>query len=116
MATQALDLYRCGRCNHRSADAVCPRCGFPESLSLPGMETADAERREARGLFEAEEMSEKLNAPLGSINKAADEMELYSPLFRGTSASPQVEMFQSEKRSTANENLCVAAVIRTGCD
>ena len=102
MASHTLDTYRCERCGHASPDAVCPRCGFPESLALPGMETADAERATAHGEAEAEQMTARLTAPLGSINRASDDLALFSPLFRGSDASPQAELFAPQDTASGN--------------
>jgi hypothetical protein len=60
---------------------------------FPGMETAVKEQDEAAARARAEEMTNELNRPKGDIERAAGEMESKSPLFRGTAASPQNEMF-----------------------
>jgi hypothetical protein len=42
-------------------------------------------------------MQQKLSSPLGSVDKAAGEMERNSPLFQGSDASPQGDMFAAER-------------------
>lgn len=69
------------QCNFKAGR--CMMCGQLESLSLAGMETADADRADAAGLAQAEEMTAKLLEPLGSIDAKAGRMEMDSPLFYG---------------------------------
>lgn len=56
---------------------------------LPGMEEAIARQKEAAGAFQGEKLTAELRAPL---TKPQGEIEK-SPLFRGTEAVPQKEMF-----------------------
>ena len=58
------------------------------SLPLPGMEAADAEREEAAQIAIAEELTTVLRKPLGNIDSATGEMERDSPLFFGTGTNP----------------------------
>ncbi len=65
--------------------------GIP--VLLPGMEHVEEERVAAR----AEELQAQLTAellkPKGNIEALAGEVESLSPLFRGSEASLQAEMF-----------------------
>jgi hypothetical protein len=60
---------------------------------LPGMEEAVARQKEAAGVFQGEKLTAELRAPL---EKPQGEIEK-SPLFRGTEAVPQKEMFAPVK-------------------
>jgi hypothetical protein len=64
---------------------------------LPGMERVEEERAAAR----AEELQAQLTAellrPKGSIEALAGTVETLSPLFRGSEASPQSEMFSLDE-------------------
>jgi hypothetical protein len=64
----------------------------PEGV-LPGMGEAVREQQKAAGIAQAERMSREMGRPPESIEGAAGVMERESPLFRGTEASPQSEMF-----------------------
>jgi hypothetical protein len=66
---------------------------------LPGMEGAVREQREAAGREQGRQLTERANRPPESIEERAGTMERESPLFRGTEASPQNEMFA--QRGTA---------------
>lgn len=61
--------------------------------TLPGMETAVREQREAAGREQGNKLTEEFNRPPESIEATAGRMERESPLFRGTAASPQTEIF-----------------------
>jgi hypothetical protein len=61
---------------------------------LPGFEQAVTEQKRAAGQRQAEDLTEQINRPPESIESAAGEMERSSPLFRGTEASPQSELFK----------------------
>lgn len=65
---------------------------------LPGMQDAVAQQRIAVGVEQGRQLTEKLNQPPKSIEAAAGEMERLSPLFRGTEASPQDELFGSKRK------------------
>ncbi len=65
-----------------------------EPATLPGLESAVREQREAAGRETARQLSEEISRPSESVEAAAGEMERTSPLFRGTEASPQREMFR----------------------
>jgi hypothetical protein len=65
---------------------------------LPGMGKAVAEQQAGAAKVKGEELTAQANAPR-SIEAAAGEMETKSPLFRGTAASPQNEMFTPAKPS-----------------
>lgn len=60
--------------------------------TLPGFHKVVAEEKAAAGKVQAEKLTEKINTP-ENIDRAAAEMESKSPLFRGTEASPQREIF-----------------------
>jgi hypothetical protein len=68
--------------------------GRQEEGVLPGFEQTVAEEREATERETARQLTEQANRPPQSIESAAGEMERTSPLFRGTEASPQREIFQ----------------------
>jgi len=61
---------------------------------LPGFESAIDEQRAGAERVRGEELTGEANQALGDITRAAGEMERNSPLFRGTAASPQNEMFE----------------------
>jgi hypothetical protein len=73
--------------------AAPPQVDSSDNPSLPGMENVDAERDAARRDQQGEDMTGDLQTPKGSIDKNAGDMERNSPIFRGTDASPQNEMF-----------------------
>src|ERR1700674_1086597 len=82
------------------ADGPTPGTGgaatkpVPENKDvLPGMAQAVEENKAAAGKHQAEEMTRQSNRPAENIAAAAGEMETKSPLFRGTEASPQREIF-----------------------
>lgn len=54
-----------------------------DSLALPGMEHVDDEMKSERGLFQAQELTDKMKEPIADISKASGEMERNSPLFAG---------------------------------
>ena len=56
----------------------------PPSMTFEGMEPLLAERAEAESLYQTQQLEEEFLKPLGSINTAAAEMEMNSPLFFGT--------------------------------
>lgn len=60
---------------------------------LPGMERAVREQAEGAARVQGDKLTEKINEAPESIERAAGEMERSSPLFRGTEASPQKEIF-----------------------
>lgn len=64
----------------------------PEGV-LPGLESAVREQREAAATEQGRKLSEEANRPPESIEATAGTMERKSPLFRGTEASPQNELF-----------------------
>ena len=72
--------------------------GIP--VPLPGMEHVEEERAAAR----AEELQAQLTAellkPKGNIEALAGTVETLSPLFRGSEASPQAEMFPHRYRTS----------------
>ena len=61
--------------------------------TLPGMEHVPAERAEASAEQQGKDLTEKLTEPPTSIEGKAGEIEQKSPLFRGTEANPQRDMF-----------------------
>ena len=60
---------------------------------LPGFGPALEEQRRAAGIEQGRRLTEEANRPPESIEGTAGEMERKSPLFRGTEASPQREIF-----------------------
>ncbi len=77
--------------NAREANQQAIELG-PQS-TLPGLENAVAENKKSAAVELGRKLTEKINEPAKSIESAAGEMETKSPLFRGTGASPQNEMF-----------------------
>lgn len=71
-------------------EAVAPHSS--ETI-LPGLESAVREQREAAAAEQGRKLTEEANQPPKSIESAAGTMERESPLFRGTEASPQNELF-----------------------
>jgi hypothetical protein len=61
--------------------------------ALPGMAGAVEEQRQAAGREQGRRLTEQVNRPPESIEETAGRMERESPLFRGTEASPQREIF-----------------------
>jgi hypothetical protein len=68
---------------------------------FPGLESAVAEQRRGAAQRQGEKLTEQINRPPESIEAAAGEMETKSPLFRGTEASPQSELFGKASRQSA---------------
>jgi hypothetical protein len=67
----------------------CEVCGSLPGASvhllvLPGMETAEMEREQARGLMEQMELEERMRTVKADISAKVGEMERNSPLFYGT--------------------------------
>ena len=60
---------------------------------LPGLEQAVQQEHAAAGREQGRKLTDEINRPPESIEAPAGEMERGSPLFRGTAASPQNEMF-----------------------
>lgn len=59
---------------------------------LPGFEEAVTKEAESAAVVKAENLTREANTPK-NIDAAAGVMETLSPLFRGTDASPQAELF-----------------------
>jgi len=57
-------------------------------LALPGMEEAEREREEARGIRQRMELEERMRAVKADISEKAGEMERNAPLFFGTGDNP----------------------------
>jgi hypothetical protein len=68
---------------------------------LPGFESALDEKAAAAVAEQARQLTEELLKPAGDIGKAASDMERNSPLFRGTAASPQDELFPPQQESAS---------------
>lgn len=64
-------------------------------MILPGFENAVAEQERSAAKVRAEELTRQINTP-ANIKQAAGAIETLSPLFRGTEASPQKELFKGE--------------------
>jgi hypothetical protein len=67
---------------------------------LPGMESAVRQQREAAEREQGRQLTEQANRPPESIEGRAGTMERESPLFRGTEASPQKEIFAPRVQAT----------------
>ena len=61
-----------------------------DSLSLPGCESADADRTEAAALQLAADLTAEMLKPIRDISKSAGEMERNSPLFFGAGDNPSL--------------------------
>jgi hypothetical protein len=57
-------------------------------LALPGMEEAEREREEARGIKRRMELEERMRTVKADISEKAGEIERNSPLFHGTGSNP----------------------------
>ena len=55
-----------------------------------------------------ERLTDEANKPLGSIDRAAGEMERRSPLFRGTEASPQRELLGEERKPKVGDTVSIS--------
>jgi hypothetical protein len=73
-----------------TAEPVTPPKG--STSVLPGMEEHVAKQAEGAAKVKGEDLTREANTPK-DINVAAGELETKSPLFRGTEASPQREIF-----------------------
>ncbi|HZP33896.1 MAG TPA: hypothetical protein VFB23_11105 [Candidatus Acidoferrales bacterium] len=67
---------------------------------LPGFDAHIRAQREGAARVQGEQLTERMNRQPESIEPAAGEMERLSPLFRGTGASPQNEMFAAGQQNT----------------
>ena len=72
----------------------------PREPVLPGMEEHVAKQAEGAAKVKGEDLTREANTPK-DINAAAGEMETKSPLFRGTAASPQKEIFGGKTEPAA---------------
>lgn len=71
--------------------SACSICGGWADASYHNLELftdADRERERARGLYQAQVMTNELRKPLKDISKAAGILERESPLFFGSGANP----------------------------
>ena len=68
----------------RKAAALRPE----DSLTLAGMEHADAERRQAEAIQQAQDLTALMYQPGRNISAKAGEIERNSPLFYGTGDNP----------------------------
>ena len=59
-----------------------------KSLNFAGMETADADRAQALGLAQAEELTKILHSPKADVSGKAGDMERNAPLFFGQGDNP----------------------------
>lgn len=57
-------------------------------LALPGMEDAEQEREEARGIAQRMELEARMRTVKADVSEKAGEMERNSPLFHGTGSNP----------------------------
>jgi hypothetical protein len=63
--------------------------------TLPTMETVAADRAQAIGEAQADELTARLKSPLPSITRTCGDIEMHSPLFRESPANPQQDLFQT---------------------
>lgn len=80
------------RTGEENREEIMPPAPLPEGV-LPGMESAVRENKTAAGKFQGEELTKAMRAAGKNISAQTGEMETKSPLFRGTEASPQREIF-----------------------
>ena len=59
-----------------------------KTLPLPGMETADQDREDAKAQELGQQLTEAMRAPLKDVSEMAGRMERNSPLFFGTGDNP----------------------------
>jgi len=71
---------------------LIPNIGQGETGIIPGMEQDVAKQNEGAAKVAGEKLTGEINRPK-DISAAAGRMETLSPLFRGTEASPQKEIF-----------------------
>ena len=71
--------------------------------TLPGMENVPAERAAARGVQQAQDMSEEMARPQGNVEAAAGEMERNSPLFNSSEAGGMSNMFAPQNAQAPAE-------------
>ena len=76
--------YRGGRCQVCGETPNAPL----HSLTLAGLETADADREKAAAQTMREEMETRLRSTRGDISARAGRLERESPLFWGTGDNP----------------------------
>jgi phage/plasmid-like protein (TIGR03299 family) len=82
------------RHNHqRAAREMLAQIGNEMDPILPGMADHVAKQQEGAAQVSAEKLTQDLSRPLADITQAAGQMETLSPLFRGTAASNQKELF-----------------------
>ena len=74
-------LLRCDLCARFAGDPL-------HVLTLPGFETVTAERDDARGISQAEELTAIMRSSRGTISGKAGRMEREAPLFFGTGSNP----------------------------
>lgn len=74
---------------------VCKTCGqlrgtceLTQTAELPGMIGSDSAREAARGIAEAERLTEILHSKKADVSDRAGKMERKSPLFFGTGENP----------------------------
>jgi GGDEF domain-containing protein/2'-5' RNA ligase len=79
---------------------------LPGEVPLPGMEGAVREQDEVAAEEQGRELAARMLEPKGDISRAAGEMERLSPLFRGTEAGGQGELFKraEEDRGEVTES------------
>ncbi len=61
-----------------------------DSLLIPCMESADADRATARAEAEGLELTAEIRRPLKDVSEAAGNMERNAPLFFGTGSNPSL--------------------------
>ena len=72
-----------GNTDHDTNDQLEISDTDSETITLPGCETADADRAQALGLAQAEELTKILHSPKADVSGKAGDMERNAPLFFG---------------------------------
>ncbi|MGH9613792.1 MAG: hypothetical protein ACRD4P_11990, partial [Bryobacteraceae bacterium] len=81
---------------------------------LPGMSSAVREQANAAGIAQGQHLTREISRPPESIGGAAGTMERESPLFRGTEASPQMEMLPPRRNEGGFVTPSLARELLTG--
>ena len=90
---------------------LMPEIGKGQTGIIPGMEENVAKQREGAAKVSGENLTAEANKPK-DISAAAGRMETLSPLFRGTEASPQREIFGNAPPAANEPPATIAPVIK----
>jgi hypothetical protein len=88
-----------------------PQIGKGQTGVIPGMEEDVARQNEGAAKVAGEKLTAEANRPK-DISAAAGEMETKSPLFRGTEASPQREIFGNAPPAANEPPATIAPVLK----